>query len=111
MMSTTNRINAVMYTVIGIVVLAIGYSMNGVEFALRLFALTSSVFLITYSLFRRSLPFFLIGAGVLIETGGELLVGSVNPRIFSYSGLAIIFAGLFLLVRSKRATSTPPTEA
>ncbi|MDP9206209.1 MAG: hypothetical protein M3P12_12285 [Gemmatimonadota bacterium] len=111
MMSTTNRLTAVIYAVFGLGVLAITYSMNGPEFALRLFALTTSIFLMTHSLFRRSLPFFLIGAGVFVATGGELLVGSVNPRIFFYSGYAIIFAGLFLLVRSKRATSTPPTEA
>jgi hypothetical protein len=112
MMSTTNRLTAVIYAVFGLGVLAITYSMNGLELALRLFALTSSIFLMTHSLFRRSVPFFLIGAGVFVETGGALLVGSVNPTIFVYSGFAIIFAGLFLLARSlKRATPTPPTEA
>jgi hypothetical protein len=111
MMSTTNRLTAVIYAVFGIVVLAMTYSMNGLELALRLFALTTSIFLMTHSLFRRSLPFFLIGAGVFVETGGALLLVSVNPTIFVYSGFAIIFAGLFLLARSKRATPTPPTEA
>ncbi|MEO8910789.1 MAG: hypothetical protein ABI408_11260 [Gemmatimonadaceae bacterium] len=109
-MSTTNRLTTVIYAVFGVGVLAITYP-NGLEFALRLLALTTSIFLMTHSLFRRSLPFFLIGAGVFVEMGGELLVGSVNPTIFGYSGLAIIFAGLFLLVRSRRATPTPPTEA
>jgi hypothetical protein len=111
MMSTTNRINAVIFTVFSLGVLAITWSMNGPELAFRLLALTISIFLMTHSLFRRSLPFFVIGAGIFVETGGALLVGSVNPTIFSYSGLAIIFAGLFLLDRSKRAKPTPPTEA
>jgi len=110
-MSSTNRFNAVIYAVFGLGVLAITYSMNGLELAFRLLALTSSVFLMTYSLFRRSLAFFLIGAGVFVATGGELLIGLVNPMIFSYSGFAIVFAGLFLLARSKKATPTPPTEA
>jgi hypothetical protein len=111
-MSPTNRFTAVLYSVFGLGVLALTYSMNGLELAFRLFGLTSSVFLIAHSLFRRSLPFFLIGAGVFVALGGALLVGSVNPMIFSYSGFAIVFAGLFLLARSfKKATPTPPTEA
>jgi hypothetical protein len=111
MMNTTNRVTTVFYAVIGLGVLAITWPMNGPELAFRLLALTISIFLMTHSLFRRSLPFFLIGAGIFVEMGGELLVGSVNPRIFSYSGLAIIFAGLFLLARSNRVARTPPTEA
>jgi len=111
MMSTTNRFTAVFYAVVGFGVLAITWSMNGPELAFRLLALTISIFLMTHSLFRRSLPFFVIGAGIFVEMGGALLVGSVNPTIFSYSGLAIIFAGLFLLVRSKKTTPMPPTEA
>jgi len=111
MMSTTNRLTAVIYAVFGLGVLAITYYMNGLELALRLFALTTSILLMTHSLFRRSLPFGLIGAGVFVETGGPLLVGSVNPTIFVYAGFAIIFAGLFLLARSNRATPTPPTGA
>jgi hypothetical protein len=112
MMSTTNRFTAVFYAVIGLGVLAITYSMNGLQLAVRLFALTSSIFLMTHSLFRRSLPFGLIGAGVFVALGGPLEVGSVNPAIFFYSGFAIVFAGLFLLRASfKRATPTPPTEA
>ena len=111
MMSTTNRLTAVIYAVFGLGVLAITYYMNGLELALRLFAITTSILLMTHSLFRRSLPFGLIGAGVFVETGGPLIVGSVKPTIFVYSGFAIIFAGLFLLARSKRATPTPPTGA
>jgi len=112
MMSTTNRITAVFYAVIGLGVLAITWSMNGPELAFRLLALTLSIFLMTNSLFRRSLPFFVIGSGIFVETGGALLVGSVNPTIFGYSGLAIIFAGLFLLRASfKKTTPMPPTAA
>jgi hypothetical protein len=111
MISTTNRFTAVFYTVISLGVLAITWPMNGPELAFRLLALTLSIFLMTRSLFRRSLPFGLIGAGVFVATGGPLEVGSVNPMIFLYSGFAIVFVGLFLLLRSKRETPPPPTKA
>ena len=107
MMSPTNRFIAVLYTVFGVWIFAVGYFglSPQVEFALRMLILTASVVLVVYALFKRNLPFVLISVGLFTETY------DMSQRMLTWIGTPLVIGGFLLLWWNHRRTTSRPTIA
>ena len=103
MMSSNNRIIAVLVAVFGLALVAIFLFNPGpqLELALRMLIVTGAVFVAVNGLFRRDPAALTVAVGLGVLSFGLF----TSQRAFLYAGLVIVLGGFFLL---SRRTKTIP---
>jgi hypothetical protein len=109
MMSPTNRFIAVLYTVFGLMILAVAFLAPNPRllFLFQIVIATGAIFVAVQGVFRRDIAALVVAAGL-----GSLAVDAFAPNpIFRYLGFVLFLGGFYLLTRRHKTTTTTTPQA
>jgi hypothetical protein len=105
MMSPTNRFTAVLYTVIGLGIVAIMYFGGGdnrLADTLRILLATIAAVLLGIGLVRRDIPLLVVTAGLAAWSVDTFNPQQISRHVLPYIGTVLFLGGIFLMSRKSR---------